>query len=171
MALDLPPRFVLPDLALAAIAQRPPSTAADLAAVRGLDGRHVKGAVAEEVLAAVRRGRALDPSEVQRPPTDDLDRSLRPAVALVSAWVAQLASDLEVDAALLATRADVQSFLHGDAGARLALGWRHQLVGEPVRRLVKGEAALAFEEGKLLLEPRVAGPAATCLPPSSSAAP
>ncbi|MFP5375650.1 MAG: ribonuclease D [Acidimicrobiia bacterium] len=156
MALDIPPRFVLPDLALAAMAHRPPSTPAELAAVRGLDGRHAKGAVGEEILAAVRKGKALDPSAVRRPPSDDLDRSLRPAVALVSAWVAQLSADLEVDPALLATRADVQAFLRGDAGARLSTGWRQSLVGEPVRRLVEGEAALAFEDGHLVLAPRVA---------------
>lgn len=162
MALDIPPRFVLPDLALAAIAHRPPTSAAELAAVRGMDGRNLKSGMAEEVLAAVARGRALPPEAVRRPPADDLDRSLRPAVALVAAWVAQLAADLEVDPSLLATRGDVQSFLRGDAGARLAVGWRQQLVGEPVRRLVDGEATLAFEGGHLVLEDRVrdgSGPA------------
>ena len=155
MALDLPPRFVLPDLALAAIAQRPPATEAALAAIRGLDGRHVKGGVGAEILAAVRRGDALAPDQVRRPPADDLDRTLRPAVALVTAWVAQLASDIEVDPALLATRADIQSFLRGDEGARPARGWRRRLVGEPIRRLVEGEVTLAFEKGQLVLEPRV----------------
>ena len=154
MALDIPPRFVLADLALAAIAQRPPATADDLASVRGLDGRHAKGPIGEEILAAVRRGKALDPAQVQRPPVDDLDRSLRPAVALVSAWVVQLSADLEVDPALLATRADVQALLRGDEDARLASGWRQSLVGEPVRRLVDGEATLAFQGGRLVLEPR-----------------
>ncbi|HET7487324.1 MAG TPA: HRDC domain-containing protein [Acidimicrobiales bacterium] len=157
MALDIPSRFVLPDLALAAIVHRPPATTAELLAVRGMEGRNLKPAMAEEILAAVARGRALPPEAVRRPPIDDLDRSLRPAVALVSAWVAQLSSDLEVDAALLATRADVQAFLRGDDGARLSTGWRHQLVGEPVRRLVEGEAALAFQGGHLVLEDRVTG--------------
>ena len=155
MALDIPPRFVLPDLAMAAIAQRPPTSAADLNGIRGLEGRHLKGPMLDEILAAVERGRALPPESVRRPPADDLDRSLRPAVALVSAWVAQLAADLEVDPALLATRSDVQSFLRNDDGARLSEGWRKELVGEPVRRLVEGEATLAFQGGRLVLEDRV----------------
>lgn len=154
MALDLPPRFVLPDLAMAAIAQRPPTSAADLTGVRGLEGRHLKGPMLGEILAAVERGRALAPESVRRPPADEVDRTLRPAVALVSAWVAQLASDLDIDPALLATRSDVQSFLRDDPGARLSEGWRKQLVGEPVRRLVAGEAALAFDGGHLVLEDR-----------------
>ncbi|MGH9178750.1 MAG: ribonuclease D, partial [Acidimicrobiales bacterium] len=81
MAQDVPPRFMLPDLALAAIAQRPPATVADLSAVRGIDGRHLRAGAAEELLAAVRRGLDLAPAQVRRPPVDDLDRSLRPAVA------------------------------------------------------------------------------------------
>lgn len=158
MALDIPPRFVLPDLAMASIAQRPPTSAAELAGVRGLEARHIKGPMAGEIMAAVERGRALPPASVRRPPADEMDRTLRPAVALVSAWVAQLAADLEVDPALLATRSDVQSFLRNDEGARLSRGWRSELVGEPVRRLVAGEAALAFGGGRLVLEDRVKRP-------------
>jgi hypothetical protein len=74
--------------------------------------------------------------------------------------VAQLAADLEIDAALLATRADLHAFLRREPGARLARGWRHGLVGEPVRLLVEGEAALAFDgRGELVLEARSHTPA------------
>jgi len=154
-ALDQPVRFILPDLALVSIAHRPPRSRDDLAEVRGLDGRYLKGEAGGELLEAVRRGQKLPDSEIMVPPTDELDRPLRPAVTLVSAWVAQLASDLSIDAALLATRADLHAFLRREADARLALGWRHELVGEPVRRLVAGEAALAFDgRGGLSLEER-----------------
>jgi ribonuclease D len=101
----------------------------------------------------------------EKPPPDDsagreLDRDLRPAVALVSAWVSQLGRDLQLDTGLLATRADLEAFLRGDASARLNHGWRHEVAGEPIRRLVSGEAALAFDRGNLVLEPRAAAPPA-----------
>lgn len=154
-ALDVPPRYVMPDLAVVTIAQRPPRAASELHKVRGLDDRHLKGRQADELMAAVER--ALDgPAEPRgdQPPRD-LDRELRPAVGLVAAWVSQLARNLEIDTALLATRADLESLLRGDADARLAEGWRADLVGEPVRRLVEGEAALAFNgKGELVLEER-----------------
>ena len=153
-SLDLPPRFVLPDLALASIAHRPPRTRAELEAVRGLDGRHLKGGAAGEVLAAVERGRALPESELRLPPVEELDRSLRPAASLASAWVGQLAVDLEIDPALLATRADLLAFLAGDDGARLGKGWRGELVGRPLRRLARGEAAVAVDGARLVLEAR-----------------
>jgi ribonuclease D len=151
---DRPPRYVLPDLALLAIAHRPPATIDDLRAMRGVDGRHLKSGAARAIMGAIERGRSLPDDDIRRPPVDDFERRLRPAVTLTSAWIAQLASDLEIDAALLATRADLQEFLRGDRSARLAKGWRHVVVGDPVRQLVDGRAALAFDgSGGLRLVP------------------
>ena len=50
-----------------------------------------------------------------------------------------------IDTALLATRSDLVAFLRGDADARLATGWRHDLLGDGIRRLVAGKAALTFD--------------------------
>lgn len=151
---DRPARFILPDLALAAVAQRPPRRLADLQGVRGLDGRIPKGEAGAELLAAVERGRNLAEADLRLPPVDEVDRRLRPAITLVSAWIGQLAADLALDPALLATRADLQAFLRGEPGARLANGWRRDLVGEAVARLVDGRAALAFDGAELVLEDR-----------------
>jgi len=153
-SLDRPVRFILPDLALAAIAQRPPRRLEDIGAIRGMDGRVPKGEAGTGLLAAVERGRHLDESQLRLPPTDDLDRRLRPAVTLVSAWVGQLAGDLDVDPTLLATRADLQAFLRRDPDARLSTGWRRDLLGDAVARLVEGRAALAFDGRELVLEDR-----------------
>jgi ribonuclease D len=153
--LDIPPRYVMPDMAVVTIAQRPPRSIDALRKVRGLDDRHLRGRQAEELLAAVQT--ALDNPTARRDdqPPRDLDRELRPAVGLVAAWVSQLARNLEIDTALLATRSDLEALLRGDTDARLASGWRSDLVGEPVRRLVEGEAALAFNgKGELVLEER-----------------
>ena len=76
---------------------------------------------------------------------EELDRQLRPAVALVSAWMADLARKQRVDTTLLATRADLVSLLRGDADARLLQGWRAELVGDGIQRLVQGKAGLTFD--------------------------
>lgn len=152
--LDQPVRFVLSDLAVVGVAQRRPTTLADLAKIRGVDERHARGKVGEEVLAAVAAAKG---TTISRPsgPTYDLDKRLRPAVSLVAAWVSQLARDLEIETSLVATRADIEALLAGDPAARLAQGWRAELVGERIRRLVDGEAALAFDRaGHLVLEDR-----------------
>lgn len=156
MRTDQPLRFVLPDLALVGMAQRPPRDENNLRQVRGLDGRHLRGGLAKEILDAVRRGADLSRAELCFPPSvGEVERDLRPAVALVSAWISQLGRQLRIDATLLATRADIESLVRGDDGARLTQGWRAAAVGDNIRRLVGGDAALAFDgNGGLVLETR-----------------
>jgi ribonuclease D len=157
--LDQPVRFVLPDLAVQAIAHRPPANESALSRIRGLEGRHLRTAVVEEILAAVDRGRSLRPSDLCLPPADDVPRELRAPVALVMAWIAQLARDSKIDASLLATRGDVAAYLRGEPSSRLSSGWRAGLVAEPVRALVDGRAALGFNgAGSLVLEERSGRP-------------
>jgi ribonuclease D len=141
---DTPVRSVLPDLAVLAIAQRAPHTVHDLRACRGVDERHSRGNLSQEILEAVDEGRE-HPVDLPERDDDDLDRALRPAVTLVSAWISQLARQQRIDTTLLATRADLVALLRGDAGARLAHGWRAEVVGDDVKRLIAGEAALSFD--------------------------
>ena len=143
---DLPPRFVLPDLALASIVQRAPSTREDLAAVRGLDGRHVRDGTAAAILSAVQTGVALSAEALRLPETDTSDRSLAPAVTVIGAWITQRAAELGLEPSLLATRADLTALI-STGGGRLATGWRREQIGEPIRRLLAGEAAIALEQG------------------------
>lgn len=151
MRTDVPVRQVLADLAILGISQRAPSTLKELSQARGVDERHARGAIADEILEAVRAAKG-SPPPTPPPSADDLDRNMRPAVTLVSAWVGQLARDERIDPALLATRADIVAFLRGDDDARLGMGWRNELVGDGIRRLVGGEAGLTFDpEGRLRL--------------------
>lgn len=153
--IDQPVRFVLPDLALVGIAQRPPADVGALRRVRGLDERHTRNGAAEEILAAIAIGRDLPRDQLRVPPVGDVDRDLRAAVTLASAWVSQLGRQLKIDPSLLSTRSDLEAFLRGDPGARLGQGWRQQIAGAAVRRLVSGEAALAFDgRGGLVIEER-----------------
>ena len=75
-------------------------------------------------------------------------------MALALAFAGELARQLEIDPGLLATRADVVGFLQQPPEGRLTASWRHEIVGEPLARLVTGQAALALEEGSLVLEER-----------------
>jgi ribonuclease D len=169
-SLDIPARQVLPDLAVLGIAGAMPKSIGALRAVRGVDERHLRCGAGDALLAAVAAGRELPEAGTGEPRRDDVDRDLRPAVALVAAWVAQLGRDLRIDPSLLATRGDLAAFLNGDPDARLASGWRATLIGEPVRRLVEGRAALAFgrdgagTRGGLVLEERSDRPVVVDLP-------
>lgn len=151
---DQPPRFVLPDLAVVGIAQKPPSNLEDLRRVRGLDERHLRNGHAEELLQVVSAGLDNEVATPAKTGNRALMERLRPAVTLVSAWLSQHAQDIEIDPAMLGTRTDIEALLRGDADARLSTGWRAEHVGAPIRSLVDGEATLAFDDGRLVLEER-----------------
>ncbi|MBI5089324.1 MAG: HRDC domain-containing protein, partial [Actinobacteria bacterium] len=143
-AVDVPVRQILPDLAILGISQKHLSTPAELAQSRGVEERHARGAMGGEILAAVAEGLRRE-VQMPSPDGDDLERSLRPAVALISAWISEVARTERIDTALLATRADLVALLRGDEDARLARGWRGELLGEGIRRLLEGRAGLTFD--------------------------
>ena len=157
MSVDVPVRQILPDLAVLGIAQRQPKNTHDLVQSRGVEERHSKGNLGKEILDAVADGQRSD-IELPAPDGEELDRALRPAVALVSAWMADLARKQRVDTSLLATRADLVALLRGDADARLLSGWRSELVGDDIQRLVQGKAGLTFDGRGGLRLIDVAGP-------------
>lgn len=153
-SIDQPARFVIPDMAVVSISQAAPDSPEALARIRGVDKGMARGNLGKQILEAVAEGLELD----WRPPKStnrrDQARELRPAVALVAAWVNQIAHDKQLDPALLAARADVEALVRGDTDARLATGWRADIAGEPIKRLVSGDAALAFDRGIVVLEDR-----------------
>ena len=153
-ATNRPRRSVLSDLGLLAISQRPPRTADELRRTRGVDGRHLAQGRAGEILEAVGRGLAL-PSGAIRMPAESRDVAVpAAAVSVCSGVVRQLADQLDFDQGLLATRADLAQLLSGQP-SRLDTGWRRTIVGDPLRRLLSGEVAVALDlRGRVLLEAR-----------------
>jgi len=127
--LDVPPRFVLSDLALIGIVSRPPRTREELVAIRGVDGRALREGATDGLLAAIKTGLQLEPATVTMPESDHVDRALAPAVTVIGAWLAERASELDLDPAVLATRADLTQLLHGGP-SRIASGWRAERLRE-----------------------------------------
>jgi ribonuclease D len=147
MDLDLPPRHVLSDIAILGIAQKAPRSAEEMLQSRGVDNRHVNGNQGRALLDAVKLG--VDRSaegDLSFPSHegDDLDKSMRPAATLVSAWVTELARQSDLDAGLLGTRKDINDLLSSAPGARMSEGWRAEIVGHDIEDLVAGRKALTF---------------------------
>jgi ribonuclease D len=153
-----PRRMVLSDLGLLALSQRPPRNGDELRAIRGIDGRHLAQGRAAEIMQAVERGLELPPEQI-RMPAEGRDAPAAPAaVAVCSGLVRQIADDLDFDQSLLATRADIAQLLCGEP-SRLDTGWRRSIAGDPLRRLIGGEVAAAFDErGHLVMEERSGRP-------------
>jgi ribonuclease D len=138
---------VLSDIAVLGIAQRAPRTADELLQCRGVDNRHVNGQHGKALLESIKVGVADSADgDLMFPTSDseDLDKSMRPAATLVSAWVTELARTSELDAGLLGTRKDINELLAGVPSARMRHGWRAEIVGNDIEDLVSGRKALTF---------------------------
>ena len=144
---DRPLRSVLPDLALAGIAQRPPKSVEALTNVRGLRDRGIPKHVRGDLMEAIRRGQDLDLDLVRVPESNPVPADVRGALPLLMSWVSQRARELDLDPAVLATRGDLEGFLRGDADSRLASGWRAEALAKEIEGLLDGRSALSFERG------------------------
>jgi ribonuclease D len=148
-----PPRTVLSDMALLALAQRPARNVEQLRGVRNLDLRRFKQT--DQLLAAIQRGAELRKDAVRLPPKkpDNLP-NVDGVIALCLAWLAQRAGEEGLDMSVLGTRDDMTSLvLHQPS--RLSNGWRDTLVGGELRAIIDGTAALRVNGVALELLDRV----------------
>lgn len=153
--LDIPARYVLSDLAIAAISQEVPRSVAVMSSLRGVEQRYLGQGVDREILQVVSDALSMPDSDLCLPFADEGDKRLKPLANLATAWVAQLAQKLKIDPLILATRSDVALYLTGDRNSRLATGWRNEVLGVPLTQMAKGEIALAINaSGELELEKR-----------------
>lgn len=152
MAADKPARRILADEALVLLAERPPRSSRDMPTSRFFDARRLSSETLDGLMAAVGHGLDLAPDALRIPPDNDLPPHLQPLATLLSAWIAQQARDASIDGALVATRTDIETFLRKVPGSRLERGWRADLVGSTVGRIMAGEAAVAYDgNGRLVL--------------------
>ncbi|MDQ3648269.1 MAG: HRDC domain-containing protein [Actinomycetota bacterium] len=144
---------ILPDQALTELARRLPRSRGALEEIRGLPQptlhrRH------RELLEAVERGRSR---QAAAPPSGAPSRDSRdaPLVALAQAVVRQRCQEGEVATELVATQAElselVSALRSGESPkARVAAGWRHELVGHELEELLAGRRAVSVAGGARL---------------------
>lgn len=153
-----PVQGVLPDAALVEIARRSPSSIGELANIRGVTQPIVKRSGAE-IVERVRAGGTgevtpLRPPERSRPP----DPADAPIVALAEALARSRAREAGLAYELIASRSDLQAVVaanrlaEAEPEVRLLSGWRRELVGEQVLRLLAGKLKLSVTNGRLHVE-------------------
>jgi len=151
MAADKPGRRILADEALMLLAERPPRSNRDMPTSRLFDARRLSAEHLDAMLAAVARGLELPPGALRTPPDTDIPSQLQPLATLLTAWVSQQSRDLSIDGSLIATRHDIEAFLRRVPDNRLESGWRAEMVGSTVGRIVAGTAAVAYDGGGRLV--------------------
>jgi ribonuclease D len=148
-----PPRTVLSDMALLALAQRPARNTEQLRGVRNLDLRRFKHT--DQLLSAIERGTQLPKNAVRLPPKKPENLpNVEGVIALCLAWLAQRAGEEDLDVSVLGTRDDVTSLVLAQP-SRLSSGWRDTLVGSELRAIIDGTAGLRVIGTELELLDRV----------------
>jgi ribonuclease D len=146
-ARDLPPGWVLKDPSVVEVARRNPPDAAALGRLRGLGG--ISATAAQRLLDALARAADAEPPTVARELSPGLARRVAAASSLGSVLVRARCEGARIAPELVATRADLESFVEAIAtGAdehSLLSGWRRELVGDELRELVQGNVALALD--------------------------
>ncbi len=142
---DKPIKRILSDLAVLSIAGRPPRNKKDLGRVRGAQ---LSNADANALFAVIEKGAAMSADELDLPPQKPKEKLPKGPLALINVFLQQVSDEEKLDPALVAKRADVESFLRDGSGP-LSEGWRRELVGARMQRLLAGEIALALQGERL----------------------
>jgi ribonuclease D len=142
---DLPASWLIKDATLIEIARRRPRTARDAESIRGLQLR--KGAQLDGLLAAVAAAGAPPSGASEGDLPGEVRRRVRAVLPLASAVLQARCAEAGVASELVATRAELEALIAGqamgdDGGHPLLLGWRRELAGESLLRLLRGEIAL-----------------------------
>jgi ribonuclease D len=150
---DLPRSRVLKDDAIAEIAHQQPKTSEALSQLRALPKGFERSKAGEAIVEAVRAGLARDPKTLPRLSRDrPLSNGASATVELLKVLLRMISEQHGVATKVIATIDDLQKIAVDDAADVAALsGWRRNLFGEQALKLKRGEIALAFEDGRIVM--------------------
>ncbi len=146
---DIPTGWLVRDPTLVELARRRPATAAEAQQVRGLQLK--RGPQLDGLLEALA---AADGPAPERPPElgSEMRNRIKVVLPLASAVLQAACAEAGIASELVATRDDLESLIRvvgdGDPGGHpLLSGWRRELAGEPLLRLLRGEVSLRVVPG------------------------
>jgi ribonuclease D len=148
------------DEILVEISRRAPKKTENLSAIRSLTERAVQQHGAQ-ILEAVARGLAVSPDDRPEPPPLRSEDPARARVVDLMDLLVQIRSrETGIGRNVMATRLDLDRFLAGHLGQdddgeppRIAHGWRFELVGGDLVRLLEGNIDLGIDPKEMV--PRV----------------
>ena len=157
---DVPRNRIVTDEILVEISRRAPKKTENLSAIRSLTERAVQQHGAQ-ILEAVARGLAVSPDDRPEPPPLRSEDPARARVVDLMDLLVQIRSrETGIGRNVMATRLDLDRFLAGHLGQdddgeppRIAHGWRFELVGGDLVRLLEGNIDLGIDPKEMV--PRV----------------
>jgi ribonuclease D len=151
---NIPRNRILKDDALMELVSTKPKSVADLSKSRLLLREARKGAIAEGLVAAVKRGLETPQSEWPKLPKGRDRSALNPALAdLLRVLLKAKSEQAGVAAKLIASSSDLDDIACGERDGMWAHGWRREVFGEDALRLLDGQIGLAAEGEKVKTVP------------------
>src|SRR4051794_26548763 len=153
---DRPPSSILPDHVLVEVARRQPGTRKAFEEVRGMPGQTLQRWHAELIAAVEAAKEGREPPEL--PDAEQGDQTDAPLVSLGQALVRQRALEAKVAVDLVSTQSDVAAVVasvrrgSGRTDNRTLTGWRRELVGDELVKLLEGHCAARVVDGRLVIE-------------------
>ena len=148
---DIPVKFVIPDDVLGGLAMLRPHRVEDLAQLRRFEAG-ARRQLGDAILEAVARGEALPEEQLPEKPQRPLGPSRDTLASLLGVAAGEIARETDLPPSLLVPRAALERLAREIPRDResfdrvLALTpWRLALVGDPLWRLLSGEAGLRIE--------------------------
>jgi ribonuclease D len=148
---DVPRGRVLKDEAIGDIATHAPTTTERLASLRSLPRGFERSKWGAEIIEAVKRGLARNPSELPRldKPRQGVNGSA--TVELLKVLLRMTSEQHGVAAKVIATVEDLERIALDDRADVPALhGWRREMFGEQAIALKRGRLALAVDKGRVV---------------------
>src|SRR5215467_2061099 len=149
---NVPRGRVLKDDAIGDIATHAPTTQERLASLRSLPRGFERSKWGTEILEAVKRGLARNPSELPRigKPRQGLNGSA--TVELLKVLLRMASEQHGVAAKVIATVEDLERIALDDNADVPALhGWRREMFGDQAIALKRGQLALAVDRGRVVV--------------------
>ncbi|GAA6201628.1 ribonuclease D [Aquicoccus sp. SU-CL01552] len=141
---NVPRNRVYKDDALVELASVKPRTHADLGGLRLLLRDARRGAIADGILAAVKRGIECPPGDMPQPDRSREKMQVNPALAdLLRVLLKAKTESAGVAAKLIAPSADLDAIAAGMRDVPALKGWRYEVFGADALRLCEGKLALA----------------------------
>jgi len=154
---DRPVGGVVRDPTLVELAKRQPRDRRALQNIRGATPEVLRKR-ADEVLAAIERGRAAEPIRLESEERLVMEAADGPVIALAESMVRVRAQEAGLAYELVAARADLQPVVIATRrgieppNVRTLQGWRRELVGDELLALLRGERALRVDGGRVSVE-------------------
>jgi ribonuclease D len=127
-----PREWILPSRSIIDISITQPANLQELAKIESLHQGILRNS-GKSILRILQKNSGTESMEpVWNTPRNVLDKTDRARVRRVMAWIREFSEQSRISQSLLANRAEVESFIGGDAEIPLFRGWRNEFVGKRV---------------------------------------